>query len=218
ELGAAAVRGLQGNELKDPLHVMACAKHYVGDGGTSWGTGKLDAAVPGGRYPLDQGDTRLSEADLKRLHMQGYVKAVEAGVVSIMPSYSGWNGEKCSGNKRLLTDGLKGELGFEGFLISDYRALDALPGDYRGQIRQSVNAGMDMMMVPRKYREYVTTLKSLVEQGEVSTARVDDAVTRILRVKLAMGLMDNGRSLLADRNLHKSFGSAGHRALARRAV
>jgi beta-glucosidase len=218
ELGAAAVRGLQGSELKDPLHVLACAKHYVGDGGTSWGTGKPDPAAPGGRYPLDQGDVRVSEAELRRVHMLGYVKAVEAGVVSIMPSYSGWNGEKCSGNKRLLTEMLKGELGFEGFLISDYDAIDALPGDYRSQVRQSVNAGMDMMMVPHRYREYFTTLKSLVEQGEVPQARIDDAVIRILRAKLALGLMEAGRSPLADRSLQRSFGSAEHRGLARRAV
>jgi beta-glucosidase len=218
ELGAAAVRGLQGEDLKDPFRVLACAKHYVADGGTVWGSGKPDDAAPGKRFPLDQGDVRLGEAELKRIHMQGYVKAIEAGVASIMPSYSSWNGEKCSGSKRLLTEVLKGELGFEGFLISDYNAIDALPGDYRGDIRQSINAGMDMVMVPEKYREFFTTLKSLVEAREVPLARIDDAVTRILRVKLAMGLLDEGRSQLTDRKLHASFGSAEHRAVARRAV
>ncbi|HSB61917.1 MAG TPA: glycoside hydrolase family 3 N-terminal domain-containing protein [Vicinamibacteria bacterium] len=218
ELGAAAVRGLQGSDLRDPLRVLACAKHYVGDGGTVYGTGKPDDRDPAKRAPLDQGDVRLDEAALRRIHLPGYLTAIEAGVGSIMPSYSSWNGEKCSGSRRLLTEILKDELGFEGFLISDYNAIDDLPGDYRSDVRQSINAGMDMVMVPSKYREFFATLKSLVEAGEVPIARIDDAVTRILRVKFALGLFDEGRSPLADRSLHASFGSAEHRALARRAV
>jgi beta-glucosidase len=218
ELGAATVRGFQGDNLRDPLRVLACAKHYVGDGGTAWGTGKPDDSAPGKRFPLDQGDVRLGEAELRRIHMAGYVKAIEAGVGSIMPSYSSWNGEKCSGSRRLLTEILKGELGFEGFLISDYNAIDALPGDYRSQVRQSINAGMDMMMVPGRYREFFATLKSLVEEGGVPLSRIDDAVTRILRTKLALGLLDGGRPILADRSLHRDFGSPAHRELARRAV
>ncbi len=218
ELGAAAVRGLQGADLSDPLRVLACAKHYVGDGGTAWGTGRPDVLGPGQRAPLDQGDVRLSEAELKRLHMQGYITAIEAGVASIMPSYSSWNGEKCSGSKRLLSEILKGELGFEGFLISDYNALDDLPGDNRADIKQSINAGMDMVMAPSRYREFFTTLEDLVEKGEVPISRIDDAVTRILRAKFALGLLDPGRSQLADRSLHASFGSAEHRAVARQAV
>jgi beta-glucosidase len=217
ELGAAAVRGLQG-DLKDPLRVLACAKHYVGDGGTAWGTGRPDAEAKGGRFPLDQGDTRLSEAELRKVHMQGYVKAIQEGVGSIMPSYNSWNGEKCSGSRRLLTEILKGELGFEGFLISDYAAIDQLPGDYRSQVKQSISAGMDMVMVPGKYREFFGALKGLVEAGEVPMARIDDAVTRILRTKFALGLFDAGRSHLADRKLHAGFGSPEHRAVARQAV
>jgi beta-glucosidase len=218
ELGEAAVRGLQGADLKDPLRVLACAKHYLGDGGTAWGTGKRDDAFPGRRFPLDQGDVRLSEAELRRIHLGGYIRAIDAGVGSIMPSYSSWNGEKCSGSRRLLTEILKDELGFEGFLISDYNAIDALPGDYRSQIRQSINAGMDMVMVPGRYKEFFTTLKSLVDGGGVPLSRIDDAVTRILRTKFALGLLEQGRSCLADRSLHRSFGSAEHRDLARRAV
>jgi beta-glucosidase len=123
-----------------------------------------------------------------------------------------------SGQKHLLTDVLKNELGFEGFLISDYNAIDALPGDYRNKIKVSANAGMDMFMVPQKYKELYALLKDLAEKGEVPMTRIDDAVTRILRVKFAMGLFDEGRSQLADRRLHGSFGSAEHRAVARRAV
>jgi len=135
-----------------------------------------------------------------------------------MPSYNSWNGEKASGSKRLLTDILKTELGFEGFLISDYNALDQLPGDRRAQVKQSINAGMDMVMVPEKYKEFYAALKDLAEKGEVPMARVDDAVLRILRVKIAMGLMDPARSSLADRSLQARFGSPAHREVARRAV
>jgi beta-glucosidase len=218
ELGAAAVRGLQGTDLRDARRVLACAKHYIGDGGTAWGTGRPDPAAPGGRYPLDQGEVLLDEAELRRIHLPGYRAAIEAGVGSIMPSYSSWKGVKCSGSRRLLTEVLKDELGFEGFLISDYNAIDDLPGDPRSDVKESINAGMDMVMVPSRYREFIATLKSLVEVGEVPLARIDDAVTRILRVKLAMGLLDPGRLRLADRSLHASFGSAEHRAVARRAV
>jgi beta-glucosidase len=216
ELGAAAVRGLQGADLKDPLSVLACAKHYVGDGGTTWGTG-THADKPEGKR-LDQGDTQLSEADLRRIHLPGYIKALEAGTGSIMVSYNSWNGAKLSGHKQLLTDVLKRELGFDGFLISDYDGIDQLPGDYRSDIKESINAGMDMVMVPGKYKQFFTTLKDLVEKGEVPMSRIDSAVLRILRVKFAMGLMDPGRSQLADRSLHARFGSAAHREVARRAV
>jgi beta-glucosidase len=135
-----------------------------------------------------------------------------------MPSYSSWNGEKMSGHKRMLTDVLKGELGFEGFLISDYDAIDELPGDYRSDIRDSINAGMDMVMVPQKYREFITTLKSLVDAREVSLSRIDDAVRRILRVKFAMGLMEPGKKFAGDPAQQKGFGSAEHRKVARDAV
>ena len=216
ELGEAAVRGLQGRDLEDPRRVLACAKHYLADGGTIFGTGRPDEKD---KSPaLDRGDVRLDEAELRRIHLAGYRTAIDAGVGSIMPSYSSWNGVKCSGSRRLLTEILKDELGFEGFVVSDYDAIDELPGDYRSDIKQSINAGMDMVMVPQKYREFYATLKSLVEAGEVPTARIDDAVLRILRVKAAMGLLEPGRPLAADPSLRKSFGSREHREVARRAV
>jgi len=223
-LGEAAVRGLQGLDLSSPLSILACAKHYVGDGGTSPRAAGPEGVAPAGpgasaRLRLDQGDTRLDEATLRRIHLPGYIAAIRAGVGSIMPSYSSWNGVKCSASKRLLTEILKQELGFEGFLISDYNAIDQIkPGDYKGSIEISINAGMDMAMVPSNYRNYVRYLKELVEEGKVPMSRIDDAVTRILRVKFAMGLMDKNRSQLADRKLHQSFGSAEHRAVAREAV
>jgi beta-glucosidase len=213
-LGEAAVRGYQGSDLTNPTSLLACAKHWIGDGATKYGTGrklKPDLQI------LDRGDVILSESELRRLHMAGYVSAIKAGVGTIMPSYSSWNGVKCSGSKRLLTEILKNELKFDGFLISDYDAIDEMPGDYKTQIETSVNAGMDMFMVSAKYRELYSLLLELAREKRVEMSRIDDAVTRILRVKFAMGLMD-GRSNLADRKLHASFGSAAHRQVARECV
>jgi beta-glucosidase len=209
ELSGPAVRGFQGAGLDDPLGVLACAKHYVGDGGTAYGSARVG---------LDQGDTRVDEATLRRVHLPGYITAIEAGVGTIMPSYSSWNGVKCSASKRLLTEILKDELGFQGFLISDYKAIDQVARNFKDAIGISINAGMDMGMVPENYREYITVLKALVNEGKVPLSRIDDAVLRILRVKFAMGLMDPKRNQLADRSLWKSFGSPEHRAVARQAV
>ena len=209
-LAGPAVRGFQGRSLNDPLSVAACAKHYAGDGGTTWGTGL--------NHKVDQGDTRVDEATMRRLYLPGYIAAVQAGVATIMPSYSSWNGEKCSASKRLMTGILKNEMGFQGFLISDWGALDELPGDDKTQIATSINAGMDMVMVPDRYRLFFTDLKELVQQGKVPMSRIDDAVKRILRVKAAMGLLDKNHPVLADRTLGKSFGSPEHRQVARQAV
>jgi len=213
-MGEAAVRGYQSNDLSNPTRVLACAKHRIGDGATRYGTGrnlKPDLQI------LDRGDVTLSESELRRLHMAGYVGAIKAGVGTIMPSYSSWNGVKCSGSKHLLREILKNELKFDGFLISDYDAIDEMPGDYKTQIETSANAGMDMFMVSTKYRELYSLLLELARENRVPMSRIDDAVTRILRVKFAMGLMD-GRSNLADRKLHASFGSAAHRQVARECV
>jgi beta-glucosidase len=211
DLGAAAVRGFQGTDLSNPLSVIACAKHFIGDGGTTFGTSAKSKI-------LDQGDTRLTESELRSLHLPGYIAAIKAGVATIMPSYSSWNGVKCSASRRLLTEILKQELRFEGFLISDYNAIDQLPGDYKSQIETSVNAGMDMFMVPGKYRELYQLLLELVKENRVPMTRIDDAVKRILRVKFATGLLDRRRSPLANRTLHQSFGSAAHRRVARQCV
>src|SRR6185437_6552010 len=133
-LGEAAVRGFQRNDLNDPLSVLACAKHFVGDGGTAIGTGTPNREK---RRLFDQGDTRLSEAELRRIHLPRYLSAIKAGVGSIMVSYSSWNGVKASASKRLLTEILKQELGFEGFLISDYRAIIQITEDFKKAIEIS---------------------------------------------------------------------------------
>ena len=214
-LGEAAVRGYQGRDLSDPLSLLACAKHFIGDGGTKYGTGRK---LRENLQILDRGNVILSEAELRRIHLAGYTSAIKAGVGTIMPSYSSWNGVKCSGSKRLLTEILKDELKFDGFLISDYDAIDEMPGDYKSQIETSVNAGMDMFMVSTKYRELYGLLLELVRENRVPMSRIDEAVKRILRVKFATGLMDPGRSHLADRKLHVQFGSTAHRQVARECV
>ena len=214
-LGEAAVRGYQGNDLGDPLSLLACAKHFIGDGGTKYGTGRK---LRDNLQILDRGNVILSEAELRRIHLAGYISAIKAGVGTIMPSYSSWNGVKCSGSKRLLTEILKDELKFDGFLISDYDAIDEMPGDYKTQIETSVNAGMDMFMVSTTYRELYGLLLELVRENRVAMSRIDDAVKRILRVKFATGLMDSSQSHLADRKLHARFGSPAHRNVARECV
>ena len=230
-LGVAAVRGLQGADLAAPTSALACAKHFIGDGGTSFNTGT-------GAGLLDQGDTRVDEATLRAIHLGGYRAVIDAGVATIMPSYSSWNGVKCSGNKYLLTEVLKQQLGFKGFVISDYNAIDQLvapatgdgavasnnasgqvqTADYKKCIELAINAGMDMVMVTDKYREFVRLLQELVNEGAVPLARIDDAVTRILRAKFAQGLMQPGAALMANAALQQDFGCEAHRAVAREAV
>lgn len=230
-LGTAAVRGLQGDRLGSNHSILGCAKHFVGDGGTSFGSAIAEGV-------LDQGDTRVDEATLRSIHMAAYPAAIDAGVGTIMPSYSSWNGEKCTGSRRLLTEILKEELGFHGFVISDYNAIDQLvppskddsavqsnnasgqvsSGDYKKCVEIAINAGIDMVMVTDKYRDYVRLLQELVNEGRIPMSRIDDAVTRILRVKFAMGLMDENPVLDPDPELVASFGSAAHREIARDAV
>ncbi|MEI6072711.1 MAG: glycoside hydrolase family 3 N-terminal domain-containing protein [Verrucomicrobiae bacterium] len=231
-LGRAAVLGFQGKSLSGRAAVLACAKHFLGDGGTTYQQRGGSAGM------LDQGDTRVDEAVLRSIHLAGYPAAIDAGVGTIMPSYSSWNGVKCSGSKFLLTDLLKKELGFEGFLISDYNAIDQLvpsarsagaldsnnaagqgkTENYKKCIEISINAGMDMVMVTTRYREFISLLQELVKEGKIPMERIDDAVTRILRVKFAQGLMRKGAVLMADASLQKEFGSEAHRAVAREAV
>jgi beta-glucosidase len=201
DLGAAAVRGLQGEDLSRPGSVLASAKHYVGDGGTKNG--------------IDQGNTEIDEATLRKVHLPGYVAAVKAGVGSVMASYNSWNGQKLHGHKYLLTTVLKGELGFKGFVVSDWKAIEQLPGDYLQQIEKSIDAGVDMVMVPDVYPAFFDGLKKLVQAGRLPTARIDDAVRRILTVKFQMGLFERP---FGDPSLLAMVGSAEHRAVARQAV
>ncbi len=204
-LGAAAVRGFQ-SDLKHNF-ILACAKHYAGDGGTKEG--------------IDQGNTICDEVTFRRIHLAPYLPAIKAGAGSIMVSYSSWNGEKMHGHKYLLTDVLKKEFGFQGFLISDYAAIDQLSPDYKLGIEKSINAGMDMAMIPNgpgqknNYRDYINDLKQLVAEGRVPQSRIDDAVRRILRIKLQMGLFERP---YGNPELTTRVGSAAHRKVARQCV
>jgi beta-glucosidase len=210
-LGDAWVRGLQGKDISGPTQVAACIKHAAGDGGTVYGTGL--------KQLMDHGDTQVDEATFRRIHLPAYKTAIQLGAATIMPSYSLWNGVRCSSNKHLLTDILKNDFGFEGFVISDYNAIDEIPAPtYKEKIRLSVMAGMDMFMIPERYAEFFGDLKQLVTEKAVPESRIDDAVLRILRVKAAMGMLDGTHSSMADRTLQKNFGSPEHRAVARQAV
>lgn len=196
------VQGLQGDLGTDS--VIACAKHWVGDGGTAHG--------------MDQADTRLSEAELERLHIAPYRPAIEAGVLSVMVSFNSWRGEKCHGHKYLLTYLLKSRLRFDGLVISDWDGIDYLSDNFFDAIGRGVNAGIDMFMISEHWQPFIKHLTHHVVRGTVSMERVDDAVRRILGVKFAYGLFDKPRP--ADRRWsnHSSFGSPEHREVAREAV
>jgi beta-glucosidase len=206
-LGAAAIKGLQGNDLKEAASVLACAKHYLGDGGTLFGTGPM-----GGN---DQGDTQVSETEMRRIFLPPYVAAIQAGTRTIMVSYSSWNGQKMHGNQYLITKVLKEELGFSGVVVSDFRGFEKLPGVYNERVATAMNAGIDMFMGPSNYQLFISSAKALVENDRAPMARVDDAVTRILRIKWEMGLFDHP---YADHSLLKTIGSAQHREIARQCV
>jgi beta-glucosidase len=216
QLGEAYVRGLQSvdgtSNLGNPLAVLATPKHYLGDGGTTWGSSKQNIFEH--PYLLDQGDMRVDDATLRQRYLPPYKAAVEAGVMSIMPSFSSWNGTKMHGNQYLLTDVLKQELGFDGFLISDWEAISQLPGNPYDQVVKAVNAGVDMYM-GTEWQNFYSQLQQAVETGDVPMARLDDAVGRILRAKFMLGLFEHP---YADREAVQRVGSPEHRVLAREAV
>ena len=150
--------------------------------------------------------------------MPPYYSAIDAGVLTIMVSFNSWNGDKCHGHKFLLTDLLKDEMGFNGFVISDWDGIDYLTDDYREAVALGVNAGIDMFMVSEKWQSLIAHLKNHVQEGAVSMQRIDDAVRRILSVKFAYGLFDRPRPVERYWSSHGSFGSDDHRAVAREAV
>jgi len=200
-MAGPVVRGYQGTDLSAPNSVLATAKHWVADGGTRGGK--------------DQGDAVLSEEELRNIHIPPYVEAIRANVGAVMASFSSWNGIKMHGNRYLLTTVLKEELGFKGFLVSDWGAIDQLPGDYASDVRTAINAGIDMVMVPYDYKRFIQTLKDEVQAGRVSQERIDDAVSRILSQKFALGLFERP---FADRSGIGNIGSPAHREVARQAV
>ncbi|XP_047979857.1 beta-glucosidase BoGH3B-like [Salvia hispanica] len=209
------VTGLQGQPpeghpkgypfLAGRKNVLASAKHFVGDGGTDKG--------------INEGNTITSYEDLERIHLAPYLDCLSQGVCSVMASYSSWNGKRLHTDHYLLTEVLKNKLGFKGFIISDWEALDRLyvphGSNYRQSILSTINAGIDIVMVPFRYELFLDEFLSLVESGEILMSRIDDAVERILRVKFVAGLFEYP---LADSSLLELVGCKAHRELAREAV
>jgi beta-glucosidase len=209
ELATAYLRGMQRGDLSDPTTILGTPKHFVGDGGTVWGTATTNG------YWIDQGVTEADEETLRAIHLPPYLELIDAGAMSIMASYSSWGGMKMHAQRYLITDVLKGELGFEGFVVSDWEAIDQITDDYHEAVVTAINAGIDMNMVPRDYRTFIDDLTSAVEAGDVPMERIDDAVRRILAVKFSLGLFEQP---FGDEALLAEVGSDAHRAVAREAV
>ncbi|KAL0725270.1 hypothetical protein Bca4012_039869 [Brassica carinata] len=200
--------GLQGNapyvaDFKTKL--AGCAKHFVGDGGTTNG--------------INENNTVVDNDTLFGVHMPPFEVAVKKGIASIMASYSSLNGVKMHANRAMLTDYLKGTLKFQGFVISDWFGIDRITtpekANYTYSIEASINAGIDMVMVPWAYKEFLEKLTNLVNGGYIPMSRIDDAVRRVLRVKFSLGLFENP---FAEETLAREFGSEEHREVAREAV
>ncbi|MDF1596899.1 MAG: glycoside hydrolase family 3 protein [Acidimicrobiia bacterium] len=215
---AALVRGLQGSG-QGPLSVLACAKHFVGDGATTWGTAPRFSWEHwwdgwGDSWQIDQGDARISEEQLRSIHLRPYIAALEAGVMTVMASYNSWNGEKLHAHHGLLSGVLKEELGFRGFVVSDWMGVDQIDSDYETSVVRAINAGVDMVMVPDDYLRFIEVMKRVTASGRIPVERIDDAVRRILRAKLAAGLFDPQPPTPPL----SAVGSTEHRALAAEAV
>jgi beta-glucosidase len=219
KLGVAYLQGLQNlPEGYTPaegqvLYTLATPKHFLGDGGTTFGSSEFSLTD---QYLLDQGDMRYDEADVRELFLPPYQAVVDNGAQAIMISYSSWNGVKMHASKFWITDVLKGELGFDGFVVSDWRGIAQIDdSSYYNSVVTSINAGIDMSMVPYDYLSFTRVMKQAVEKDDIPIERIDDAVSRILSVKFKLGLFDHPYS---DASLAETVGSDEHRALARQAV
>ena len=205
----AMVRGLQGPPAQTNLlardKVLASTKHFLADGGTFEGH--------------DQGDARISEAELRDIHGMPYGPAIQAGVATVMASFSSWQGVKMTGNRSLLTGVLKERMDFGGFIVSDWNAHSQLPGCTNADCPQALLAGLDMYMAPDSWKPLYESLLREAKAGQIPMARIDDAVMRILRVKARLGLFDAGRpSARPLAGKWDVLGSPAHRAVAREAV
>ena len=206
-LGRELVLGLQGTdeEFLSENHLLATAKHFIGDGGTHRG--------------IDQGDNRSSKQQLLDVHGQGYLSAIDAGVQTVMASFNSWNGEKIHGRADVLTGILRDEMGFDGLLISDWNGHGQVEGCNNESCAQAINAGIDILMAPEDWKILIENSIQQVQKGEISEQRIDQAVRRILRVKARAGLFEKGPpSSRINLTSHQLFGGDTHRALAREAV
>ena len=214
-LSKEIVLGLQGHPALDNFlseeKVVATAKHFVGDGGPVFGTGRNNR--------IDQGDVPISEKELADVHGRPYIDVLGVGAQTVMASFSSWNGQKMHHHKYLLTDILKGRMGFDGFVVGDWNGHEQVPGCSPSNCAEAINAGVDMIMVPYDWKKFLENTVSQVKRGDISLVRLDDAVRRILRVKFRAGLM-NGKApserFLAGRGA--LIGFAAHREVARKAV
>ncbi|MGW0993060.1 glycoside hydrolase family 3 protein [Streptomyces sp. NPDC002523] len=214
------IQGLQGRangkDLSRGDKVLATAKHFVGDGGTAYGSSTT------GKYTVDQGVTTVTRQQLEAIHLAPFRTAVDRGIGTVMPSYSsldiigdGQGPVKMHARADMINGALKDRMGFDGFVISDWNAIDQLPGDYAAHVRTSVDAGVDMMMVPYSYKDFTATLIAEVVAGRISERRIDDAVSRILTQKFRLGLFEHP---YADTSGAAAIGSTAHREVARQAA
>jgi beta-glucosidase len=206
---AAMVTGLQGErdtaQFMAPGHTLSSVKHFLGDGGT--------------RNGRDQGEDDIPESELSAVHGAGYVSAINAGALIVMASYNSWNGVKMHANHYLLTDVLKGRLGFDGFVVGDWNAHEQIPGCTKYQCAAAILAGVDMLMAPDSWRELYKNTLAQARSGEIPQSRIDDAVRRILRVKTIAGMFQRpAPKQRGDAGDFTRLGSTAHRALAREAV
>jgi beta-glucosidase len=207
EMGLAYMEGFQ-SVRTEGVKSMATPKHYVGLGAMEWGS----SDTPG--YKMDHGNTIMDEATLRAEHLPPFKAAVQNGALSVMTGLNRWNGEKMSGNKYLITDVLKKESDFRGFVVSDWQGASGLSADECDSWIKAINAGVDMVMLPFEYEKFTACMKDAVRRGDIPASRLDDANARILRAKFAMGLFDHTESS-SDFSV---IGSAEHRQLAREAV
>lgn len=191
--------------------VTPTAKHYVADGGALYGTGE-------GNFLIDRGDAQISEEELRKIHLKPYKELVDSGIKIIMASFSSWNGVKMHENEYLLTEVLKNELGFDGFIVSDYEAVSGLSGKtYEENVAKAVNAGVDMLMEASRYDQACTALIEDVKKGEIKEERINDAVRRILTVKKEIGLFDDPYMENVSHEVDE-LGSKKYRSIAKQLV
>lgn len=209
ELASAFIHGLQGPDLTAPDAAAATAKHFVGDGGTTFGSSTTED------YLLDQGVTELDEPTLREIHLTPYEAALDAGARTVMASFSSTTNGKVHADRHLITDVLKGELGFSGFVVSDWEAVDQIDFNYEKSVARAIEAGIDMVMVPYDGPKFQDAVRAGLASGSIDAGRVDDAVRRILRVKFELGLFEQPMPPEANVAL---VGSDANRALAREAV
>ncbi|MGB1288309.1 MAG: glycoside hydrolase family 3 protein [Aggregatilineales bacterium] len=219
ELGVAYIQGLHAIQ-SDGAWVLPSVKHFVADGGTDWNSRPPTPWIMGNwqaadGWSIDQGDASIDEDTLRTLHLAPYQAAVDAGVLNIMASFSSWHGTKMHEHQYLLTDVLKGEMGFKGFVVSDWMAIDQIEEDFYNCVVRSINAGVDMIMVPFDYKRFIQALTTAVQNGDVAQARIDDAVRRILYAKIMLGIFENP---IPNASFLETVGSEAHRDIARAAA